>query len=390
MNPPRRFILLVLDGVGAGDAPDAAAFGDAGANTLGNLSRRVGGLRLPTLQSLGLGNVLDLQGVPPVEHPGASWGRMLEKSQGKDSTLGHWELAGLVTARALPVYPRGFPEELVQAFCEACGIPGVLGNKAASGTEIIAELGAEHLHSGKPILYTSADSVFQIAAHEERLPLEELYRICRVARDLLVGEHAVARVIARPFVGVEGAFERTTNRRDFSLKPHGPIVLEAAREAGIEVVAIGKIDDLYAGTGIDRSLKSKNNDEGFGLLCEELRQPARQEQFLLLNLVDFDVLWGHRLDPRGFAGGLETFDRQLPQLLELLRPGDVLCMTADHGNDPTGSNTDHTRESVPLLVVEPGREARSLGTRESFTDMAASVVSHFGLPASFSGNSFLD
>lgn len=389
METRGRFVMVVLDGVGVGHAPDAAEFGDLGADTLGNIARRMGGLHLPTLQGLGLGNLADLEGVPPAGSPLASWGRMEERSRGKDSTLGHWELAGLITPTALPVYPDGFPADLITAFLKAADLPGILGNLPASGTEILKDLGARHMATGWPIVYTSADSVFQIAAHEEVIPLPRLYELCEVARELLTGPHAVARVIARPFVGAPGDFRRTTNRRDFSLEPREPIVLQAVQQAGHGVLAIGKIRDLYAGVGIDRTIKSKSNAEGMELLQAELERADSPDHLILLNLVDFDALWGHRLDTEGFAEGLEDFDRRLPGVLAALRPGDVLCLCADHGNDPTGTNTDHTREQVPLLVVRPGLPGQPLGVRTSFCDMAASMRAHFGLPAREPGISFL-
>ena len=384
-----RFIMVVLDGVGVGDAPDATLFGDEGANTLGNIAQRMHGLTLPSLGDLGLGNLVRLEGVPPVEHPQASWGRMTERSMGKDSTLGHWELAGLITPTALPTYPSGFPADLVKTFITRAGIEGILGNFPASGTEILKDLGQRHVDSGWPIVYTSADSVFQIAAHESVIPLPRLYELCEIARELLVGEHAVARVIARPFVGEAGDWRRTTNRRDFSLRPAATIVLEEVQQAGHGVLAIGKIRDLYAGVGIDQAVKSHNNAEGMELLQAELERHDSPHHLILLNLVDFDALWGHRLDTEGFAAGLEEFDRRLPGILAALRPGDTLCLCADHGNDPTGTNTDHTREQVPLLVVRPGTPGTALGTRSSFCDMAASMRAHFGLPAREPGISFL-
>jgi len=386
----RRFILLVLDGVGAGELPDAARFGDAGHNTLGNLARAVGGLRLPQLQALGLGNLLGIQGVPPVASPRASWGRMAEKSMGKDSTLGHWELVGLVTPVALPTYPQGFPRELVDGWVEACGLPGVLGNCVASGTEIIERLGDQHVATGKPILYTSADSVFQVAAHEESFGLERLLDICRAARERLTGPHAVARVIARPFTGSSGAYERTRNRRDFSLEPTGPTSLDRVGAAGVHVLAIGKIHDLFAPVGIHQSLKSKDNAQGLEVLGKVLDEgPGDRPQLILLNLVDFDMLWGHRLDPDGFRGGLEAFDRALPDLLGRLGPEDLLVVTADHGNDPTSGSTDHSREHVPLLAYRAGLPGRPLGTRASFADVGATLEEWFGLEPAGPGRSFL-
>ncbi len=386
----KRFILLVMDGVGAGELPDAAAFGDAGSNTLGNLARHQGGLALPNLGALGLGRVLELEGVPPAAQPSASWGRMAEKSMGKDSTLGHWELMGLETPLALPTYPHGFPAQLVEDWCRMAGLPGVLGNCTASGTDIIQRLGQEHVATGKPILYTSADSVFQVAAHEESFGLERLYTICQQARDLLQGEHAVARVIARPFLGQAGDFQRTPNRKDISLPPFAPTAIDAAAAAGVETLSIGKIRDLFAGVGIQRALTSKGNAEGMQRLLEVLDEGgAPGGQLILLNLVDFDMLWGHRCDPAGFKGGLEAFDALLPALLEKLGPEDLLVITADHGNDPTGTSTDHSREYVPLLVYAAGLSGRDLGTRASFADVGATLRHWFKLPPASLGHSFL-
>ncbi len=384
----KRFILLVLDGVGAGELPDAAAFGDAGANTLGNLAKEQK-LILPHLQSLGLGNLMPLHGIPKQDQPLASFGRMAEKSQGKDSTLGHWELTGLITEEALPTYPKGFPSELVDAFLQKTALPGVIGNCVASGTDIIRDLGEEHMQTGKVILYTSADSVFQIAAHEDVIPLQRQYEICEMARELLVGEHAVARVIARPFIGEAGHFERTPNRRDFSLEPFAETALDRCQSAGVEVVAIGKIKDLFAGVGIDRHLPSKSNAQGCDQLIQLLSEEVTQEQLILLNLVDFDMLWGHRLDPVGFKGGLEAFDERLPQIMASLLKTDLLVMTADHGNDPTGSSTDHTREYVPLLALRSGFGGVNLGDRASFSDLSASLLDWFQTVLVENGKSFL-
>jgi phosphopentomutase len=384
----KRFILLVLDGVGAGELPDAADFGDVGASTLGNLARTQD-LHLPHLQALGLGNLMPLRGLPEQRISLASYGRMAEKSQGKDSTLGHWELTGLITEKALPTYPKGFPAELLDAFTRAAQLPGLLGNCVASGTDIIRDLGAEHVHTKKPILYTSADSVFQIAAHEAVIPIERQYEICQIARDLLVEEHAVARVIARPFIGKQGSFERTVNRRDFSLEPRGETALSRCQKAGVEVVAIGKIRDLFAGVGIDRHLPSKSNAQGCDQLIRLLNEVPDRDQLILLNLVDFDMLWGHRCDPVGFKGGLEAFDQRLPEILISLAAKDLLVMTADHGNDPTGTSTDHTREYVPLLALRPGFQGVDLGTRESFCDMSATLLDWFQVEALPNGLSFL-
>ncbi len=384
-----RAILIILDGVGVGGAPDAARYGDAGSDTLGNLARHVGGLELPTLQRLGLGNLHAIAGVPPVPDPGAGHGRMREVSAGKDSTTGHWELMGEVTSTAFPTYPGGFPADLMTEFSRRTG-HGWIGNRPASGTAIIEELGDEHVRTGKLIVYTSADSVFQIAAHEEVVPLAELYRVCEVARELLQPPHGVSRVIARPFVGSSGAYTRTPHRRDFSLAPGPGLVLHALRAAGVRVQTIGKIRDLYAGAGIDDGVKSPDNAAGMRLLAE--RYPAAPDPaFLMVNLVDFDMLWGHRNDPAGMAAGLRAFDAWLDGFLPRLRANDLLLITADHGNDPTTASTDHSREEVPLIAVlgaapMPGPD---LGRRDTFADVGATVAEFFGVEADVPGTSFL-
>ena len=384
-----RAVLIILDGVGIGGAPDAAAYGDAGSDTLGNLARAVGGLHLPVLASLGLGNCHDISGVVPVAQPRAGFGVLREISAGKDSTTGHWELMGVVTETPFPTYPQGFPPEVLTAFRETTGYD-LLGNVAASGTEIIQRLGDEHVRTGKPIVYTSADSVFQIAAHEDIIPLAELYRICEMSRRLLVPPHQVSRVIARPFRGATGAYERTPNRRDFSVVPPPHLVLHALREAGVEVATVGKIFDLYAGQGVDRVLKSKSNAEGLRVLEELYAAKPADPAFLMLNLVDFDTLWGHRNDPAGFRDGLVVFDRWLAGFVAALVPGDLLVLTADHGNDPTTPSTDHSREQVPLLAcLGGGTRGVDLGLRETFADVGATIADHFGACAPPHGRSFL-
>lgn len=384
-----RAYLIILDGVGVGGAPDAAAYGDAGSDTLGNLAAAVAGLDLPTLGSLGLGNCHQIAGVPPVPQPRASWGRLEEVSAGKDSTTGHWELMGLVTDVAFPTYPDGFPADVLAEFTRRTGY-GVLGNKAASGTDIIAELGDEHLATGKLIVYTSADSVFQIAAHDRVCDVPELYRVCEIAREMLVAPHAVSRVIARPFTGDSGAYERTPDRHDYSVEPPAGLVLPLLQKAGVTVRAIGKIYDLYAGAGIDETFPAKGNAAGMAEL-ERLRSAAPAgHELILLNLVDFDMLWGHRNDPAGMKGGLEEFDRWFADFLPRLAPGDLLLLTADHGNDPTTPSTDHSREHVPLLAylagVDPGAD---LGTRRGFMDVAATYAEFFASEPPAKGNSFL-
>ncbi len=381
--------MIILDGVGCGELPDAALYGDSGSDTLGNTARAVGGLDLPTLARLGLGNLHEIAGVPPAAAPRACWGKMRELSAGKDSTTGHWELMGVVTRQPYPTYPHGFPRELVDAFRAATGLD-VIGNVVASGTEIIERLGDEHVATGKPILYTSADSVFQIAAHEDVIPLERLYDLCLTARRLLVPPHQVSRVIARPFTGASGRYTRTPNRRDFSVVPPDALLLPVLAGRGVRVVAIGKVSDLYAAKGITEKVTAKGNAEGQARLSEALAEAGPEPTLLLVNLVDFDMLWGHRNDVAGMARELAVFDRWLAGFLTSLRPDDLLLITADHGNDPTTPSTDHAREHVPLLALRGGAGAgRALGTRETFADVGATVAAFFAAPAPAVGTSFL-
>lgn len=382
-----RFIVIVLDSVGIGEAFDAAAYGDVGANTLGNIARVQSGLSLPHLESLGLANIAAIQGLTPSRSPQAAYGRMAEVSAGKDTSTGHWELMGLRVEIPFRVYPDGFPPEVMERFEAAIG-RATLGNYAASGTVIIDELGPRHLETGSPIIYTSADSVFQIAAHEEVIPLEELYRMCVIAREQMRGEHEVSRVIARPFVGVPGAFQRTANRRDYSVKPAAPTLLDFAKRAGSSVHAIGKIEDIFDGEGITSAEHTKSNMDGVDATLRALRE--RPERGLIFtNLVDFDAKFGHRNDPVGYAAALEEFDARLPELRAALQPGDVLILTADHGNDPTTPGTDHTREHVPLLVTGPGlRVGLNLGLRATFSDLAATIADGLGIEAEIAGTSF--
>ncbi len=357
--------------------PDAAEYGDEESNTLGNIARAVGGLDLPHFESLGLGNITPIKGIKPVPYCQAAWGKMAEMSCGKDTTTGHWELMGLVTEQPFPVYPRGFPPDLIERFEQAIG-RRVLGNKVASGTEIIDELGAEHVSTGRPIVYTSADSVFQIAAHEEVIPLEELYRICRVAREMLTGPHGVARVIARPFLGEPGRFVRTENRKDYSLEPPGITALDLLVKHGHETTGIGKIKDIFAGRGITRHIPSKNNAAGIRHIIDVIDSQVRG--LVLANLVDFDTKYGHRNDPEGYSLALQEFDRAIPEMTNRLRDDDILVLTADHGCDPTTCSTDHSREYVPLLVV--GKRVRggtNLGVRESFADLGKTVLELLGV-----------
>ncbi len=384
--PIDRAVLIVLDSVGVGGLPDAGAFGDEGANTLVHVAERRGGLRLPHLESLGLGNIVPLRGVPPVPAPLASWGRMAEKSPGKDTLTGHWELMGLVLDRPFSLFPGGFPAELIASFKDRAGVGGVLGNKAASGTEIIVELGPEHVRTGLPIVYTSADSVFQIAAHEEVIPLADLYEMCLRAR-AVCDDWRIGRVIARPFVGHPGAFKRTADRRDFSMPPPGETALDLLLEAGLDVTAVGKIENIFAGRGIGRSLPSHSDAEGMDFVRRELGTARRG--LVLANLVDFDMLYGHRNDAEGYGAALEAFDAELGRLLPGIGPGDMLVITADHGCDPAHPGTDHTREYVPLLVYGPGLPARPLGVRATFADVGASILDIFGLKLDGPGRSFI-
>jgi phosphopentomutase len=382
-----RAIIVVLDSVGVGALPDAASYGDEGANTLSHTATAVGGLNLPNLERLGLGNIIRIEGVPPADRPLACYGKMAERSVGKDTTMGHWELAGIITEEPFPLYPYGFPSEVILLFETSIG-RGILGNYPASGTEIIKELGQEHIETGKPIVYTSADSVFQIAAHEDVVPVEELYRWCRIAREILTGKHAVARVIARPFAGEAGDFYRTPRRKDFSLPPPSATLLDLVSEAGGEVIAIGKIEDIFAGKGVTKAIHGAGNAE---FTEETIRVvESRTGRLIFSNLVDFDMKYGHRNDPAGYAAALEAFDEEVPRLLDALDEGDLLIITADHGCDPTTTGTDHTREYVPLLVTGPGlKHGVDLGIRMTFCDVATTVSDALRLPAPKCGESFL-
>jgi phosphopentomutase len=373
----RRAFIVVLDAVGAGELPDAAAYGDDGSSTLAHVAEAVGGLQLPNLQALGLGNIMPLEGCPPDASAPSVAGRLLERSHGKDTTVGHWELAGVVTERAFPTYPHGFPQELLDAFSAATG-RGVIGNVAASGTEIIALLGEEHQRSGKWIVYTSADSVFQIAAHEQTVPLEELYEACRIARRLLTGEHAVGRVIARPFEGEPGAYVRTANRHDFSLEPPRPNYLSRIREAGGRVTGVGKINDVFAGCDIDASQPTRSNADGLARTVELARSSAAGLVFV--NLVETDMTYGHRNDPEGFHRCLQEIDAAIPALLAALGPEDLLLLTSDHGCDPTTPSTDHSREYALLVAHAPGRGSGRRHDGE-FADVGATAAAWLGASA---------
>jgi len=381
----RRFFLIVLDGVGCGAARDAAAYGDVGSDTIGNVARAVGGLHVPVLEGLGLGRIRPFEGVAAVPRPRAAFGLMCPASAGKDSTTGHWEICGLTVARPFPTYPNGFPPEVLAEFSRRTG-RGVLGNVAASGTAIIAELGERHLATGDWIVYTSADSVFQVAAHEDKIPLDELYRACTEARAMLTGAHAVSRVIARPFIGTPGAFTRTAHRRDFSLDPVGPTLLDALAQRGIRRTGIGKVDDLFAGRNIT-STHTPTNADAYRLLRDALAHV--DSGLVFANVVEFDQSWGHRNDVAGFHQGLLELDRELESLLGLLREDDLFVLTADHGNDPTTPSTDHARENVPLLVCGPRVRPVALGERATFADLGQTAAEHLGVGPLAAGTSFL-
>jgi phosphopentomutase len=386
-----KVLLLVCDSFGVGQTPDAADYGDEGSNTLGNTARAVGGIEAPNLAALGLGAVTEVQGVGNEPEPGTAHGRMRERSAGKDTTTGHWELAGLIVDQPFPTYPDGFPDEVIGAFELAVGVE-VLGNVAASGTEILEQLGEQHVSTGRPIVYTSADSVFQIATHKDVVPLDTLYEWCRAARGILDGEHRVGRVIARPFVGEPGAFVRTHERRDFSVEPFAHTYLDRVQAAGTRVYGVGKIQDIFAGKGLTEARHSESNDHGIDLTIEYL---SRDEPVLVVaNLVDFDTKYGHRNDPEGYARCVEEFDRRLPELVGAVGDG-LLFLTGDHGCDPTDASTDHTREHTPVLVAGGALDRRppvDLGTRDSFADLGATIAELFGVEIGdgLAGESFAD
>ena len=378
---------MVLDSAGIGEMPDAGDWGDAGADTLGNIlkSRNVD---LPNLRKLGLGNIRPLSGLRAIDDPSGSFGKCALKSNGKDTTTGHWEMAGIILEKAFPTYPGGFPPRVVDAFIDQAKIPGILANVPASGTEIIKEFGEEHVRTGKPIVYTSADSVFQIAAHEEVVPLERLYEMCQIARKILDGEHRVGRVIARPFLGtVADNFTRTENRHDYAVPPPDDNLLPLLKAKGLDVVCIGKIASIYDSVGVTEDLTAKNNEQTVDQTINALR--AKTTGLIFSNLVDFDMLYGHRRDTEGYAAALERFDARLPEILEAMNADDLLMMTADHGNDPTKDGSDHTREYAPLLVYgESARSGVDLGTRESLSDIGQTIAENFGVRLQ-AGKSFL-
>jgi phosphopentomutase len=385
-SPFNRVLLIVLDGAGIGAMPDAPDWGDAGADTFGHIleSRKV---RLPNLQRYGLGNIRPLASVPPLDQLAGSYGRCALRSNGKDTTTGHWEMAGIILDRAFPTYPKGFPSSVIDKFVRETSVPGILGNIPASGTEIIKVLGEEHVKTGKPIVYTSADSVFQIAAHEEVIPLERLYEICEIARGILDDEHKVGRVIARPFLGELGAFYRTENRHDYAVPPPRENLLPALADEDLDVVCIGKIASIYDSMGVTQDLTAKNNEQSIDQTIKALHDSTRG--LIFSNLVDFDMLYGHRRDTEGYAKALEHFDSRLPEIESAMRDDDVMMITADHGNDPTFPGSDHTREYAPLLVYgKTSRPGINLGTRDSLADIGQTIAANFGIKLT-AGKSFL-
>ena len=381
----KRFFIIVLDGLGCGAASDAAAYGDVGSDTIGNMARAVGGLTLPNMEALGWGNLHAIEGLKPVASPAAAWGHMRPASAGKDSTTGHWEIAGVLLEKAFATYPRGFPAPIIDAFARSTG-RGVMGNKAASGTAIIDEFGAKHLETGDWIVYTSADSVFQVAAHEQKVPLTELYAACQAAREQLTGAEAVSRVIARPFVGKPGSFTRTANRKDFSIEPVGRTLVDALAERGIPRVGIGKVDDLFAGRNLTAT-HTPTNADAYRLIRDALAQV--DFGLVFVNVIEFDQSWGHRNDVAGFHQGLRELDAELPGMLSMMRDEDIVVFTADHGNDPTTPSTDHARENVPLLVTGPRVKPVALGSRATFADLGQTAAEYFGVDRLAHGTSFL-
>lgn len=383
-----RVILIVLDSVGAGELPDAKEYNDIGSDTIGNISKAVGGLRLPNMEKLGYGCITGLKGISKVETPEGAFGKCAELSKGKDTVTGHWEISGVILRKPLNTYPNGFPKEIMDEFEKRIGCK-CIGNVVASGTEIIKELGDEHVKTGSPIIYTSADSVFQIAAHEEVIPLEELYKMCRTAREMLVGDWMVGRIIARPFIGESGNYTRTSNRKDFAIDPFEKTILEYIKETGLNVMAVGKIEDIFNGKGVTEAVHIKNNMDGVDKTLEYMKK--EKSGLIFTNLVDFDMLYGHRNDVKGYANALKEFDSRLPEITKLMKEDDVLIITADHGCDPTTSSTDHSREYIPVIVYGKAvREGTNFGIRNSFCDIGKSILNMFHIDNELNGESFTD
>lgn len=384
-----RIHLIVLDSVGIGEAPDAADFDDIGSDTLGHIARECGGLNMPNMAALGLSNIREIEGIPAADQPRAYYTKMQEASNGKDTMTGHWEIMGLYIDTPFRVFPDGFPDELIQRIEEKTGRK-VIGNKPASGTEIIEELGEEHVKTGALIIYTSADSVLQIAAHEDIVPLKELYEICEFCREITLEDpYMLGRIIARPFIGEVGSFKRTANRHDYALKPFGRTTMNEMKDAGLDVIALGKISDIYDGEGITKAVRTVSNMDGMDKMVQTLGEPFKGLSFL--NLVDFDAVYGHRRDPQGYGQALEDYDQRLPEVFEKMTENDLLIITADHGNDPTYKGTDHTREYVPLLVYSPRfTEGKELPLRKTFADIGATVADNFGVKLPEHGTSFLN
>lgn len=388
-QPFKRVFLIVMDSVGIGEAPDAKEFNDEGADTLGHIAEHMNGLTMPNMGKLGLSNIREVKGIEPAEHPMAHYTKMQEASVGKDTMTGHWEIMGLRMDQPFRTFPEGFPEDLVQKI-EAKTGRKVIGNKPASGTKIIEELGKEHIDTGALIVYTSADPVLQIAAHEDVVPLEELYNICETVREMTKDDpYMIGRIIARPFVGEPGNFQRTSNRHDYALKPFGRTVMNEMKDADYDVIALGKISDIYDGEGVTEAIRTNDNSDGMDKLLESLNQSFTGLSFL--NLVDFDAKFGHRRDPQGYGEALEEFDRRLPEVLDKMNEDDLLIITADHGNDPTHHGTDHTREYVPLLAYHKGiKEAKELTLRQTFADVGATIAENFNVKSPKYGESFLN
>lgn len=383
----KRVVLIVLDSVGIGELPDAALYNDEGTNTVLHIFEKRG-LNVPNMLKLGLGNIEGLERLGKEESPVGAYGRMKEKSKGKDTTTGHWEMSGVILDKAFPTYPDGFSDEIIKEFKQKAGLDGILANTVASGTEIIKEYGEEHIKTGYPIIYTSADSVFQVAAHEEYFGLDRLYKICTVAREMLVGENAVGRVIARPFIGEPGDFQRTRNRKDYALDPFGKTMLNVIKESGKNVLAVGKIEDIFNGNGITSAVHTVSNMDGVDKTLEYM--DIKEDGLIFTNLVDFDMMYGHRNDVEGYGKALEDFDARIPEIIDKMEEDDVLIITADHGCDPTTKGTDHTREHVPVLIYGPKIESgKNIGTRDSFSDLAETILDVLEVPNLGVGESFL-